>query len=117
MSDINSERDKEELKYLAQWGTDIDEWIQYYKKEIKYIEKKPIEEGKFKLFDTNSKAFDLKKYGDKLARAKKAHDEVWHKWLKRDQDMQNSVDSQREFHKWGYTRTTSQNSHNPFKIN
>ena len=120
MSDINLEKDKEELKNLSRWATDIDEWIEYYEGEIKYIENKPISEGKFKLFDTNSKAFDLKKYADKLARAKKAKDEAWHKWYERDQDMKNSVDRQKEFHKWGYTKTnsqSSQNSHNPFKIN
>ena len=120
MSDINLEKDKEELMKIKNWLQDIESWIWSYQAKISNLQQTPIKEGPYKHHDERNKIEQLQKYTDKIERAREAEKEALIKHRQKREEMENSVDRQKEFHKWGYTKTnsqSSQNSHNPFKIN
>ena len=145
--DKRKEIEDEEIDELEAWIEDLDAWIEHYQNGITEIlllcgvsisfqsyEKMfegvdesnrptmsqaldPVFEAidKVKWTGKNSEHLEtLIAWTGKSSRAWKAKSKA-EKQLK--VMRENFIPNQNMFHKWGYTKTTSQNSHNPFKIN
>ena len=145
--DKRTEIEGNEIDELEAWIEDLDAWIEHYQNGITEIFRLcgvPISFQSYeKMFEgvdesnrpTMSQALDpvseainqvkwngknrehlntLIVWTGKSSRAQKAKEQA-EKQLK--VMRENFIPNQNMFHKWGYTTTTSQNSHNPFKIN
>jgi len=135
--DKRIEIEGEEIDELRAWITDLDQWMEHYEKmieEVKDYEKKfEIERQKDLKLNVNATkraefeqehiealevvSAKMEEWTSRKARAekakKKAEEQI--KMIKG-----NFMPNQNMFHKWGYTKTNSQNlqhKHNPFKIN